>query len=81
VKLFHLGIAAQMMRAWLGARLDALLQTTRRQPLAWRGPTPGQRSRVPDSNRSRRRADGIPHGRSGAKLARKALEGKVGLRA
>lgn len=37
------------------------------------------RSRWPDSNRDARRRAGIPHGTSGAKLARKAAAGKLGL--
>lgn len=35
------------------------------------------RSRVPHSNREARRRHGIPHGTSGAKLARKALKGAL----
>lgn len=36
--------------------------------------------RIPDSNRAKRKAEGIPHGVPGAKLARKAAESRVGLR-
>lgn len=35
-------------------------------------------SRIPHSNRKARQQAGIPHGTSGAKLARKALNGTIG---
>lgn len=38
------------------------------------------RSRIPHSNREHRRKHGIPHGYPGAKLARKAAAGRIGLR-
>lgn len=38
------------------------------------------RCRVPHSNRSTRLHAGIPHGYSGAKLARKAMAGRITLR-
>lgn len=41
---------------------------------------PVNRCRIPDSNRAEREHCGIPHGVSGAKLARKAMTGRITLR-
>lgn len=47
-------------------------------PQVYRSGTPQKRSRIAHSNAESRAKYGIPHGYSGAKLARKALTASVG---
>lgn len=54
---------------------------TFRQRERFRGPTTWKGSRgAPDSQRSHREANGIPHGYPGAKLARMAMEKRITIR-
>lgn len=63
----------------LKMKWDALTQPyVANMPVYTAEHVPLRSSRVPHSNAARRAAEGIPHGVSGAKLARKALAGKVG---
>lgn len=75
IRRFFTAAAAILLNAFSPERLIAIKGSKPQ----YRNPTMFIRGRTPNSNAGDRRENGLPHGRSGAKLIRKAAAGSVGI--